>query len=154
MSEQFTWSNCITCGVRYAVPTRLMDHQRKEGGFHYCCNGHQQGWSKEDTEDEKVRRERDRLKQRLAQKNDELAADRRRSNDKIEAERERTRAAERREAAQKGNVTKLKKRAARGVCPCCQLHFTNLERHMNTKHPEFIDTPDVGDLKVIEGGKK
>lgn len=39
--------------------------------------------------------------------------------------------------AQKGQVTRLKNRAAAGMCPCCNRHFTNLERHMGTKHPEF-----------------
>jgi hypothetical protein len=39
--------------------------------------------------------------------------------------------------AYKGQVTRLKNRAAAGVCPCCNRHFTALERHMKTKHPEF-----------------
>lgn len=44
--------------------------------------------------------------------------------------------AERKLSAAKGQMTKLKKRAAAGVCPCCNRTFHNLARHMETKHPE------------------
>lgn len=39
--------------------------------------------------------------------------------------------------AYKGNVTKLKKRASAGLCPCCNRHFTNLQRHIASKHPDI-----------------
>jgi len=47
------------------------------------------------------------------------------------------------EVAAKANdkVGKLKKRAAAGSCPCCQRNFGNLQRHMKTKHPDFVGTP-------------
>ena len=46
----------------------------------------------------------------------------------------------------KGVVAKLKKRVGRGVCPCCNRHFSNLQRHMESKHPDVAkghveDTP-------------
>lgn len=34
-------------------------------------------------------------------------------------------------------IERLKKRVANGVCPCCTRHFTNLERHIKTKHPSY-----------------
>lgn len=37
----------------------------------------------------------------------------------------------------KGEVTKLKKRIANGVCPCCKRSFCNLAAHMKTQHPEY-----------------
>lgn len=36
----------------------------------------------------------------------------------------------------KGALAKVKKRVGKGVCPCCNRHFANLQRHMETKHPE------------------
>lgn len=39
--------------------------------------------------------------------------------------------------AEKGAKTKLKKRIANGVCPCCKRSFCNLRRHMETKHPGY-----------------
>lgn len=117
---------CKTCGVIATCPSDLYEERRRSGGFNFCPNGHQWGWTKENSENEKVRLERDRLKQQLAQKDDEIAAQRRM--------REET---ERALSAQKGVATKLRKRASAGVCPCCTRTFTNMARHMKTKHPTF-----------------
>jgi len=40
--------------------------------------------------------------------------------------------------AVQGHLTRAKKRAAAGVCACCKRTFSNVERHMKTKHPEFM----------------
>lgn len=39
--------------------------------------------------------------------------------------------------AEKGAKTKLKKRIAKGACPCCNRHFVNLQRHIEGQHPEY-----------------
>ncbi|MBV6448554.1 hypothetical protein [Nitrosomonas sp.] len=44
-------------------------------------------------------------------------------------------AAERSARAYKGQATKIKRRVGRGVCPCCNRHFENLERHMHMVFP-------------------
>lgn len=123
---------CPVCGVGYAIPAELhaanCDGRSKDGW--YCPNGH--CLTITETDANKLRRERDRLQQRLAQRDDEIAAEQKRT------------------AAYKGQVTRLKKRAAAGLCPCCNRHFTNLKRHMATKHAGM--DPDEP-LKVIEGGK-
>lgn len=74
-----------------------------------------------------LRRERDRLKQEQARLV-EVAN---------EAQRQQA-AAERRAAAARGQVTKLKRSATAGVCPCCSHGFPNLARHIAAKHPEFV----------------
>lgn len=116
----YTFSECITCGVTYAVPSTMWDTQTKLGGFHHCSNGHRQGWDKEHSENEKLRRERDRLKQQTAQLEDEA--------------REARVRAERAEAATK----RLKKRTAAGTCPCCKRTFSNMNIHMRKEHPQFV----------------
>ncbi|NIA70747.1 hypothetical protein HBA54_19285 [Pelagibius litoralis] len=123
---------CGTCGVHFAMPLVQYETHRKEGGYHTCPNGHSRGWSDRNCETavDKIRRERDRLQQRQAQ-----------LQDQIEGERRRT-------AAAKGQVTKLKNRAAAGVCPCCNRSFVNLQRHMKTKHPDFAEGQKP-DLKVV-----
>lgn len=63
----------------------------------------------------------------------QLAAERAR-HDQTRAERDQH---ERSLRAERGAKTKLKKRLAGGVCPCCQRTFENLGRHMKTKHPEY-----------------
>lgn len=124
--QRHTVWTCKTCGVISTAPADLYEQHRKSGGYHSCPNGHQWGWTKENSEDEKIRRERDSLKQQLAQKDDEIAAQRR-----MRAETERAL------SAQKGVVTKLRKRASAGVCPCCHRTVSQMARHMATKHPTF-----------------
>lgn len=118
--DDFTFSDCITCGVRYAMPTALYNHQRLKGGYHHCPNGHSQGWSKEDSEIEVMRRERDRARQQVARAEQETA-DALATAEKIEKQKRR-----------------LEKRMAAGTCPCCQRTFSNMSTHMRKQHPEFV----------------
>lgn len=53
------------------------------------------------------------------------------------AARDQAEAAERSAIAYKGHATRLRKRAAAGVCPCCTRSFQNLQRHMASQHPTF-----------------
>ena len=128
---------CGDCGVEFYFPESLNENNLKLGpkGTWYCPNGHGRHYSESlaDT----LRRERDRLQQRLAEKDDD-----------IQRHRERAERLERRVSAAKGQVTRLKNRASKGVCPCCNRHFTDLERHMHTKHPGFVAEPTADELVV------
>lgn len=117
---------CITCGVLVVLPQERVAHSRKVGGYFHCTNGHSQGWSKDECDDAKVRRERDRLAQRVAERDDEIKRQR--------LLRETT---ERQLAATRGVVTRIRNRVGKGVCPCCTRSFGNLARHMATQHPTF-----------------
>lgn len=132
---RFTLRECITCGVLHAMPACLVERDRAEGGYRYCPNGHQQGWSKEASEQEKTRRERDRLKQQTARLEQE-AAD---AWAQAEASRQRAEKAER-------ATQRLKKRASAGTCPCCSRTFANMAEHMKQKHPELLAE---GGTKVV-----
>lgn len=46
-------------------------------------------------------------------------------------------------AAARGQVTRLKRRAANGVCPCCTRTFADLKRHMANQHPDFTLESDA-----------
>jgi hypothetical protein len=59
-------TDCGQCGVVYTVPEVRYDHMRAEGGYAQCPNGHGWGWPKDGCEREKLRRERDLLKQEQA----------------------------------------------------------------------------------------
>jgi DNA repair exonuclease SbcCD ATPase subunit len=98
----------------------------------YCAYGHGQVYVEGETEETKIRRERDRLAQQIAQ-----------SDDEIKRQRELRETAERQAAAARGQVTKLKNRASAGVCPCCNRTFSQLKRHMDQKHPDFTETDNV-----------
>lgn len=127
---------CATCGVHYALPTAIYESCKREGGYFSCPNGHQRGWSKQDcdSENDKLRREIERAKQNAA---------------RLEEDAE---AARRREIAAKGQVTRLRNRAKAGLCPCCNRHFTNLERHIASKHPD-MEPAETPELKMVAGGK-
>lgn len=119
---QLRTESCCACGILFAMPeARYEEARRRRGpnGAVFCCpNGHRQ-WYTGDNAEEALRRERDRLAQQVAERDDDL------------------RRAERQQAALRGELTKLKKRATNGVCPCCTRSFSNLRNHMKTKHPDF-----------------
>lgn len=129
------------CSLEFAMPTRLYRSCRDDAKqCFYCPLGHSNVFR--ESEADKLRRERDRLKQ-----------DQARLHDRIREEREAKEAVQRSANAYKGQATKLRNRAAAGVCPCCNRQFQNLHRHMKTQHPNFGPDEDA-QLKVIEGGKK
>jgi len=129
VSAEFVIEECCNCGIAFGMTKALNQECRNRPGPNgkrfYCPNGHDQYYTGE-TEADKMRRERDRLAQSVAQWQDEAAQ-----------QQERRMAAERSAAALRGQITKINKRAANGVCPCCTRSFTNLRRHMATKHPTF-----------------
>ena len=123
---------CVNCGIEFGVPNSWENERRRSHKGFNCPNGHSLSFNSESKE-ERFRRQRDRLQQRLAEKDDEIENQRRLT------------------AARKANVTKLKRRAAAGVCPCCNRTFQNLKRHMDGQHPTYVDGPV---LTVLTGGKK
>lgn len=124
-TTSFYVDTCCSCGMQFAMPTEFNNIRRNDHKAFYCPSGHSQSYQSE-SESEKLRRERDRLAQRIAERDDE-----------IKRQRELREAAERQLSAAKGRVTKIKNRVAKGVCPCCNRQFSNLHRHMTTEHPTF-----------------
>lgn len=112
---------CCRCGTVFAFAEELrekclQDHSRQ----FYCPNGHPQHYLGET--------EAERLKRNLKWAHTRAA--------RIERERDR---AEARRRGQLAANTRLKKRIANGVCPCCKRTFKDLARHMAGQHPEFAE---------------
>lgn len=118
--------DCPSCGVIYTISKRVRDSQRENGGRSYCPNGHNVGWDAGGSENSRTRRERDQLKQEIAERDDEIAG-----------ERSRRLAAEKQAETERRRAVSLKKRAAAGVCPCCNRTFSALAQHIATRHPTF-----------------
>ena len=110
-------TTCPTCGCYFGAPAGFINSRRQDKQCFYCPNGHVMSYR--ESEADKLRRERDRLQQRLAEKDDEIIS------------------LENRRRAAVGQVTKLRNRVGNGVCPCCSRSFTNLQRHMTTQHPQW-----------------
>lgn len=150
--DLYIWT--CRCGEKNAMSHETNRLLRRTNQTFFCLHGHPSCYPVGDTQEDILRRERDRLKQQMAEKDDEVRRWQATANDQCrqknafaeKAEHERRRA-----NGYKGHAAKITKRAKAGVCPCCNRHFTALERHMATKHPEF--TPDVAEpaLKVVGG---
>ena len=109
---------CCECGIIWAAPAHFIKERRNDHKWFYCPNGHRQHYPQE-SEEERLRRERDRLRQEQAYLEGRVAEE------------------ERRAATYKGHATRLRRRAKAGVCPCCNRNFQNLARHMDSKHPRL-----------------
>jgi hypothetical protein len=130
MSDTITYTGSLSvmtcwCGIHHAVPRSLRDFQMRQfnDGGHvttiYCPLGHQHVPIGE-TEVDRLRKTAERAKAREARAISRA--------DQAEASLRTT----------KGVVTKMKKRAAHGVCPCCKRTFANVARHVKGQHPEFV----------------
>lgn len=116
---------CGECGCAFGMTEHYIDCRRRDHRTWYCPNGHARAYLGENTE-EKLRRERNELKQRLAYKDDMI----REAEERATHERNRANGC-------KGHATRITNRAKAGVCPCCNRTFQQLARHMATQHPEF-----------------
>jgi hypothetical protein len=117
------------CGVAHAVPSELyafVQRQHQNGKAQtsiYCPLGHQWTFAGE-SEAEKLRGQLQRNEQRLQATRDLLAHE------------------ERSHAATRGHLTRTKRRVGAGVCPCCNRSFTQLGRHMKSKHPDYTEAAE------------
>jgi hypothetical protein len=128
-SSVLTVVDCCACGILFGVPVDLDKRNRNDHSrSFYCPSGHGQHYTGPT--------EAQRLRAQLE------TAERQRDNAESAriAARDQARSAERSASAYKGRVTRLKNRAAAGVCPCCQRTFQQLARHMSAKHPDFRDS--------------
>jgi hypothetical protein len=118
---------CINCGMAFALPSTIRDRRIQDHQSFYCPAGHPQCFTAESGE-ERVRRE---LREAEARHASQLAQERARreraENDAMDLANK--------NRALKGTATKLKKRAAAGVCAFCHRTFSNVSRHVETKHP-------------------
>lgn len=124
---------CCDCGVEFHLAESFKKDLITSKKQFFCPNGHAQSYR--ENEADRLRRERDRLAQQIAQKDDEISW-----------QRKQREAAERQVTAAKGQITKLKKRAKAGICPCCNRSFSNMAAHMATKHPDM--DPNIVDLNA------
>lgn len=118
ISVTFQIITCGGCAVSFGMPQKLYKERQNDHKNFYCPNGCCRHFT-EESEKERLERENEVLVSRNSHLNDQLDSTRR-SRD-----------------AHKGNVTKIKNRVSKGICPCCKRTFPNLGSHMNQKHPNW-----------------
>lgn len=137
MTKTLTFTGTVVltscwCGIQHGIPQDLYNHvlrQRNNGERQqdiYCPLGHAWTFAGQGTA-ERLRLENERLER--------VIESRRRSIEVLRQERDHEK---RKVAAAKGRITKLKKRIAKGVCPCCNRYFPALHRHVAQEHPEYV----------------
>lgn len=116
--------SCGNCNVDFAIDQTWLRKLQKTGESFWCPNGHCISYGSH------VQSELERTQRALE-----------RAETRERAARDQADAAERSAIAYKGHATRLRKRAAAGVCPCCTRTFQNLQRHMTSQHPTFTGDP-------------
>jgi hypothetical protein len=112
---------CCGCGIPFGMTQGFMDMRRNDGEIFYCPNGHSQHYAhstKEKLED---------MKKALSNAQQDTRWWREEAESKAKSL-----------SATKGQVTRIKNRIAKGICPCCNRQFLDLNRHMDNQHPEYI----------------
>lgn len=115
---EFTLEECITCFTPFMMPTRLQKQLRENHKVFYCPHGHNMYYSGP-SEIEKLKKELEAQKQKSVQREEEL------TNRLLDTMNEK-------------KIQKQLKRVHKGVCPCCNRSFVNLQKHMKSKHPEQV----------------
>lgn len=109
--------DCCACGYPIALTEDHERRLREKGTQFYCPAGHPQVFKR--TEVMRLREQLEAATARAA-KQEALARD-----------------AELRAKSARLQINRMNKRAAAGVCPCCNRTFQQLARHMTAKHPDF-----------------
>jgi DNA repair exonuclease SbcCD ATPase subunit len=144
---------CYNCGVPFMMPENLRRKFKDTGDSFYCPNGHRQYYSKTTNQDseekiQKLKSEHEKKLRELREHENELRelcwkknhAEVQLNKKSVEAK------------GLKAKNTRMMNRIRAGVCPCCNRHFENLERHMETKHPN--SKKDFDKLKKIHSQVK
>ncbi len=115
--------DCCNCGMLFALPKAWQDRRRDDGATFYCPAGHPQSYTKS-----RVSILQGQLEE----------AERKACAAKCEALN-----AQAQVVSAHAKVAEMEKASARQrkrihacVCPCCNRTFSNVARHMKTKHPE------------------
>lgn len=132
---------CCNCGVVFGLEAGHQKRLRNNREWFYCPNGHAQHYT--------GKSEAQKLKDQLAKQEAEAARRARDAADALDrasarelATRDQLEATQRSRAALKGQLTKTKRRIGKGVCPCCNRHFANVDNHMQSQHPDYAtETP-------------
>lgn len=117
---------CCNCGVVFGIPSDLNERfQNDPEMWFHCPNGHRQHYSK--SKEERLREETEK---KLREAQEALWA----KNYALEEKDATINSLQKQYKKQKKQLT----RVSNGVCPCCNRTFVDLQRHMESKHPEQI----------------
>lgn len=119
-SESVTMSSvtCGSCAGVFALNKIFLEHARSNRG-NYTCPYCKTGWSWSESEADRLRSQIETKERELRESKCETL----RQQHLLEAEQK-----------LKSKLERKLRRVGKGVCPDCQRSFSNLARHMATKH--------------------
>ena len=118
ISTTLTSISCGECGGIYAITERYRKQKHDKGGY-WNCPYCQSNWGYGESEIDRLKKKVEQEKKRTEWAKQDL----KNTENKLRAA--------------KGQVTKIKNRVSKGVCPCCNRTFQNLHRHMENQHPKW-----------------
>lgn len=122
--ETFNVVSCYTCGVRFGIGGDLYKRVVTDAiGSIFCPSCGQKTCWQESDDKKKIKELQRKLEWEAAEVARQKAA-----RDSAEASLKAT----------KGVVTRMNRRVAHGICPCCKRRVKQLAEHMAEKHPEFV----------------
>lgn len=117
---------CYKCGIVFAVPQYFRQKRNEDKECFWCPNGHSQAFV-----ESKVQRLQKQLEaeKRSAEwwRLNSQSKDRTIKGQNIQI------------GKVKAKLKRTEIRVSHGVCPCCNRSFVNMQRHMKTKHPDYVE---------------
>jgi len=122
-----THMGCSECHATYGLDERARARFQSVGTRWHCpyCDAGQ-SYRDNDLAREKKARER-------------AEWDAKRQRERADNYARRAVAAEHSQRTTKGHLTRIKRRVAAGICPCCNRTFRDLGRHMKGQHPGYAE---------------
>lgn len=114
----FVMEECCDCGLPFFMPKYHKEMLLKSHASFYCPNGHGQHYTG-----------KSEAQKRIEELEKQIAAEKQAYDNVANAMLD-----------EKNKAKKLQRqlnRVHKGVCPCCNRTFENLQKHMATKHPEI-----------------
>lgn len=127
---------CPNCSIAFGAPLRFIKERREDGKSFYCPAGHSMSFH--ETELDKLRKQLENEKRNVEwYKNAAKSKDSQIKGVNIQL------------GKVKAKLHRTETRVSHGVCPCCNRSFMNMQRHMKTKHPDYVKehSPDESDKR-------
>lgn len=113
---------CRECGGIYALTEGYIGQRREKGG-HWHCPYCDTSWLFTETEIMQ-------LKKQLDEEFKRTMDEKQKTKDALAEAKHFKKSRD----AMKGQITKVKNRVEKGICPHCNRYFKNLHKHMKSKH--------------------
>lgn len=130
IEKQIVVIECANCSIDFGIGAHFQKRRRDDHETFYCPNGHPNCYPQQ-----QGKSEAEKLNEWLSQQLKMAHA-------RADSWKDQAETAEARRRGQKAANTRLKKRIAAGVCPCCRRSFEDLARHIAGQHPDFAGGSD------------